>query len=221
MGRQLLDYFLENGHQITMLSRDDAELPHSSKIRYYAFDVTSDETEFPTVDGPVHGLIYFPGTINLKPLRGISAELLRSDFEVNLVGFVRAVKAYLANLKKSGNASVVAFSSVAVQTGMAFHTSVAASKGAIEGVVRTMAAELAPKVRVNAIAPSLTNTPLGENFLNTEAKQKASAERHPLKRYGQPEDMAKMARFLLSDDSGWITGQVLGVDGGLSSIRNV
>ncbi len=125
----------------------------------------------------------------------------------------------LPRLKKVENSSIVLFSTVAVQTGLPFHTQVAASKGAIEGLTKALAAELAPKVRVNCIAPSLTNTPLAASLLNTDQKVEANAQRHPLKRIGSTEDIANMAMFLLSDKASWITGQILHVDGGMSSIK--
>ncbi len=221
IGLQLVNYVLAENNAITVLSRDYGQLPSDDRLTYFPFDVASEKNEFTKVEGAIHGLVYFPGPITIKPVKAIKPMMLRNDFEINLVGFVRSVQAYLPNLKKAEQASVVAFSSVAAQTGLAFHTSIAASKGAVEGAVRAMAAELAPKIRVNAIAPSITQTPLMAGFLDTEAKQKTMAERHPLKRYGQPEDIAGMAHFLLTDKSGWITGQVFSVDGGLGAIRNL
>ena len=131
---------------------------------------------------------------------------------------VKVIQTILPQLSGSKQSSIVLFSSVAASMGMPFHTSVAASKSAIEGFAKALAAEYAPKIRVNVIAPSLTNTPLADKFLNTEAKQEKSAERHPLKRYGQPEDLAKMATFLLNENASWISGQILHVDGGMSTL---
>jgi len=131
---------------------------------------------------------------------------------------VKVLQTVLPLLTASNQASVVLFSSVAASTGMPFHTSVAAAKAAIEGFAKALAAEYAPKIRVNVIAPSISQTPLADKFLNNETKQEKSAERHPLKRFGQPEDSAKLARFLLSDDSSWITGQVMHLDGGMSTL---
>ena len=124
----------------------------------------------------------------------------------------------MTQLTASEQASIVLFSSVAVQMGMPFHTSVAASKGAIEGFAKALAAEYAPKIRVNVIAPSLTDTPLADKFLNNDTKKEKSAERHPLKRFGKPEDMAHMAQFLISEKSSWISGQIFHVDGGMSTL---
>lgn len=178
----------------------------------------TDESTYPHIDGPLHGLLYAPGTINLKPFGQLKESDFRSDWEINVLGLITALKKYQQNLLAEG-ASVVAFSTVAVQTGMPFHTSVAAAKGALEGLVRSLAAEWAPKIRVNAIAPSLTDTPLAVRLLRNEKQAEAAAERHPLKRTGKAADIAAAAAFLLSDESSWITGQVLAVDGGLSALK--
>jgi NAD(P)-dependent dehydrogenase (short-subunit alcohol dehydrogenase family) len=142
-----------------------------------------------------------------------------ADFKVNHIGAVKVIQQSLKALKKSENASIVLFSTVAVQTGLSFHSSVASAKGAIEGLGKALAAELAPTIRVNVIAPSLTDTPLAERLLSSDDKKKANADRHPLKSIGTAEDMANTARFLLGDDSRWMTGQVIAVDGGMGSLR--
>ena len=167
----------------------------------------------------IDGLVYCPGTINLKPFRRLIEADFLHDFRVNVTGAVKVIQQAYNALRKSDQASVVLFSTVAVQLGMNFHSSVAASKGAVEGLVRSLAAEFSPKIRVNAIAPSLTDTPLAAGLLAGEARQKASAEMHPLKRYGNPSDIASAAVFLLNPSSSWITGQVLHVDGGLSALK--
>ena len=142
------------------------------------------------------------------------------DYQINLLGAVKLIQSCLKRLKKSPTgASIVLFSTVAVKTGMAFHASVASAKGAVEGLTRSLAAEFAPRIRVNAIAPSLTDTPLAQTLLSTDAKRQASAERHPLKRIGSTEEMARLAAHLLSDDAAWMTGQILHLDGGMSSLR--
>ncbi|HKK10161.1 MAG TPA: SDR family oxidoreductase, partial [Bacteroidales bacterium] len=197
IGAELTKRTLSKGNKVTLISRSKGSLTEDDNLNHITGDITDKDFEFPKINEPLDGLVYFPGTINLKPFRGLKPEAFREDMEINLIGFVSAMQAYLSNLKKSGNASVIAFSTVAVQTGMPFHTSVASAKGAVEGFVRSLAAELAPKVRVNAIAPSLTDTPLGENLLNTESKQENAKARHPLARYGKPEDIAAMAEFLL------------------------
>ncbi|MDZ7358758.1 MAG: SDR family oxidoreductase, partial [candidate division KSB1 bacterium] len=166
------------------------------------------------------GVVYCPGTINLRPFRQLKEEDFLTDFKINALGAVKTIQGTLNRMKKvEQTASIVLFSTVAVQTGMSYHASIASAKGAVEGLTRSLAAELAPKIRVNCIAPSLTDTPLAARLLGSEEKQQAAAERHPLKRFGQPEDIANLACFLLSDESSWITGQVLHVDGGMSSVR--
>jgi NAD(P)-dependent dehydrogenase (short-subunit alcohol dehydrogenase family) len=165
------------------------------------------------------GLIYFPGTINLKPFHRLTPEDFTKDFQINCLGAVQAIQQALPSLKKSSSASIVMFSTVAVAQGMAFHASISAAKAAVEGIVKSLAAELAPKIRVNAIAPSLTNTPLAHQLLGDEKKREASEKRHPLQSVGNPDDVARLAAFLLSDYSAFITGQIHRPDGGLSSVR--
>lgn len=167
-----------------------------------------------------HGLVYCPGSINLKPFHRLTEQDFLADFQQNVIGAVRLIQQFLPALKKASGASVVLFSTVAVKNGMPFHASIAASKGAVEGLAKSLAAELAAsKIRVNVIAPSLTDTPLAGMLLNTEEKKEAAGKRHPLQRIGTAEDMAAMTSFLLSDDSSWVTGQIIGVDGGLGSLR--
>jgi len=175
----------------------------------------------PPVDLPevIDGAVYFPGTITLKPFTGIKDGDFLSDFEVNLLGAVRFLRAILPSLKRSGSASVVLFSTVAVQTGLPYHASIAAAKGAIEGLTRSLAAEWAPEIRVNAIAPSLTDTPLASRLLDSDQKRESAGARHPLKRVGDPADLAELVALLLGDASRFMTGQILTVDGGMSSVR--
>lgn len=168
--------------------------------------------------GPVGGLAYAVGTITLKPLGRVSAEDARSDFEINALGAMTAIQAALPALKAEGG-SVVLFSSVAVGQGFANHASIAMAKGAVEGLTRALATELAPKVRVNCVAPSLTQTPLAAPLTSNAQMAGAIAALHPMQRLGTPEDIAAAAAFLLGDDAGWMTGQVLGVDGGRSTLR--
>ena len=166
------------------------------------------------------GLVYCPGSINLKPFDRIKPEDFELDYKLQVTGLIKILQLVLPRLKKSANASVVLFSSVAVQTGFTFHSQVAASKGAIEGLTKALAAEFAPKIRVNCIAPSLTNTPLAASLINNEQKLEANSLRHPLKRIGHTKDIAHMALFLLSDKSSWITAQIMHVDGGISSLKS-
>jgi NAD(P)-dependent dehydrogenase (short-subunit alcohol dehydrogenase family) len=157
--------------------------------------------------------------VTLKPFARVKPEDFVSDFQLQLVGAVKVIQASLPKLKNANSPSIVLFSTVAVQTGFNFHSLVASSKGAVEGFTRALAAEFAPKIRVNCIAPSITDTPLAGSLLNTDEKKEANAQRHPLKKIGKPEDLANLAAFLLSEKSSWITGQVLHVDGGMSSLR--
>jgi NAD(P)-dependent dehydrogenase (short-subunit alcohol dehydrogenase family) len=207
--------------RVIVLSRTNKNLDGLSNLEFHAADVTKSADELPQINDPVDGFVYCPGTINLKPLKSLKLEDFQNDFEVNLLGAVKAINKYFNNLKLAGKSSVVLFSTVAVQTGMPYHASVASSKGAVEGLTRTLAAEFAPNIRVNCIAPSITNTPLAEKLLNNEAKIKASEDRHPLKRIGSAEEIAKAVEFLLSEKSGFITGQIIKIDGGISSLKIV
>ena len=183
-------------------------------------DVTAADFSLGELPEVLHGLVYCPGSINLKPFHRISADDFRKELEINTVGAFRAVQMALPALKKgNGLSSVLLFSTVAVQTGMPFHAGIAAAKGALEGLTRALAAELAPGIRVNCIAPSLTDTPLAAGLLSSDEKRQNAANRHPLRRIGATEDMAAAALSLLSDQSGFITGQVLHVDGGMGAIK--
>ncbi len=183
-------------------------------------DVTAPDFTLENLPDVVHGFAYCPGSINLKPFHRISTDDFRKELEINTVGAFRALQQVYPKLKAAGNeASAVLFSTVAVQTGMTFHAGIAAAKGAVEGLVRALAAEWAPNIRVNAVAPSLTDTPLAAQLLNTDEKRLNSAQRHPLRRVGTPADMASAALFLLSEKSGFITGQVLNVDGGMGRLK--
>ncbi|QNL22297.1 SDR family oxidoreductase [Hyphobacterium sp. CCMP332] len=182
------------------------------------WDANSD-SELEIIPDQLDGLIYCPGTINLKPFHRIKAEEFQEEMNINYFGAVKAIQQSLKALKNSEQASIVLFSTVAVQNGMPFHASIASAKGAIEGLTRTLAAEFAPKIRVNAIAPSITKTPLAEKLLSNDDKIKASEERHPLKKIGTVEDISNAIEFLIGDKSKWMTGQILHLDGGMSSTR--
>lgn len=208
---------LENKNNVFVASRTSESIDHLN-VTHIPFDVTTDILDVSKLPAVIDGLVYCPGSINLRPFKGLKMETFESDMQINFFNMVKVVQQLLPQLTASNQASIVLFSSVAASMGMPFHTSVAAAKGAIEGFAKALAAEYAPKIRVNVIAPSLTNTPLADKFLNNETKQEKSAERHPLKRFGQPEDLAQMANFLLSENASWISGQILHVDGGMSTL---
>lgn len=192
---------------------------HSESQEEHMFwDVTAATPDLSVLPENLHALIYCPGTINLKPFKRLTDNDFREDLEINVLGFARAVRA-LEPLLKAGRASVVSFSTVAVSQGMGFHASVAASKGALEAIIRSLAAEYAPTVRFNCIALGLTDTPLAERLLNSEAKRESAASRHPLKTIGSPDDVAAMVQLLVGDNGHFITGQTFGMDGGLSRVR--
>lgn len=208
---------IKEGNTIYIASRTHANLKDTN-FSHIPFDVLTDTFPIEKIPTVIDGLVYCPGSINLKPFKNIKPEAFLEDFQINFLGMVRVLQAVLPNLLASNSPSIVLFSSVAATLGMPFHTSVAASKAAIEGFAKSFAAEFAPKIRINVVAPSLTETPLAEKFLNTDVKRVKAAERHPLKKFGATNDIAALAKFLLEDQSNWITGQVFHVDGGMSSI---
>jgi NAD(P)-dependent dehydrogenase (short-subunit alcohol dehydrogenase family) len=186
---------------------------------FQQLNVLDESLDLSFVPDILDGLVYCPGAVNLKPFARIKPEDFISDYQLQLVGAVKVIQACLPKLKNAVSPSIVLFSTVAVQTGFNFHSLVASSKGAVEGLTKALAAEFAPKIRVNCIAPSITDTPLAGTLLNTEEKKEANAQRHPLKKIGKPEDLANLAEFLLSEKSSWITGQILHADGGMSSVK--
>ncbi|MEM6366249.1 MAG: SDR family oxidoreductase, partial [Planctomycetota bacterium] len=181
-------------------------------------DVTADELPGDAMPDTIAGLAYCPGSIRLRSFRGLAPAAFREDFELNVVGAVKCIQAAMKGLRASDSASVLLFSTVAVELGLPLHASVAASKAAVAGLARTLAAEMSPKVRVNCIAPALVNTPLASQFFGDPEKEKAMADRYPLQRTGEVDDIASTGCFLLTDGA-WITGQTIGVDGGMSTIR--
>ena len=215
IGSVVVDGLVSQGHSVWSVSRSGKAAAGALGI---AWDAVSDEVP-PGLPSEIHGVVYAPGSINLKPFRGLKLDEFRADFELNAMGAVKALQACLPGMKLAGKASVVLFSTVAVQTGMSFHASIAMAKGAIEGLTRSLAAEWAPQIRVNAVAPSLVNTDLASRLLSTPEKVEASGKRHPLQRIGEPNDIASVVLFLLGDGSDWITGQVMAVDGGMGSLR--
>ena len=209
---------LAAGDHITAACRNAGPLAHLG-VPVFPFDALAPELDPAGLPEVLDGLVYFPGSITLKPFHRLTADDFLQDFRVNCLGAVAAIQAALPALKKSGNASIVVFSTVAVAQGMPFHASIAAAKGAVEGLAKSLAAELAPGIRVNVIAPSLTDTPLAAPLLNSDAKREVAAKRHPLQRVGSAEEVAALVAFLLSDASKSMSGQILRPDGGLSSLR--
>ncbi|MCS7053302.1 MAG: SDR family oxidoreductase [Ignavibacterium sp.] len=212
---------LNKENRVIVISRTKRNLEGLSNVEFFSADVTKSADEFPQISEPIHGLVYCPGSINLKPLKSLKIEDFQNDIEINLLGAVKVINKYYNNLKEAEKSSIVLFSTVAVQTGMQYHASIASAKGAVEGLTRSLAAEFAPNIRVNCIAPSITSTPLAEKLLNNETKLKSSEDRHPLKRIGNAKEIAEAVAFLLSDSSSFITGQVLKIDGGISSIKSL
>lgn len=217
IGEALKNQLEAEGNQVFTAGRRDL-----SSAGHIHFDANSTDgfslpDNWPDV---FHGLVYCPGTINLKPIQRLTPTDFQTDFQVNVLGFVQVLQAILPRLKKANGASVVVFSTVAAQIGLGFHASIASSKGALQSLAVSLAAELAPAhIRVNVVAPSLTQTPLASSLLSTPEKLEASARRHPLQRIGSVDDMASAAGYFLSEGSSWVTGQILSVDGGLGKIR--
>ncbi len=219
IGKQLATQFSEAGHKVFGTFNKTAVSENILNVEYHSMDVLA-EVSVDFLPETIDALIYCPGSINLKPFTRIKVADFLSDFDLQVGGAVKVIQAVLPRLKAAEHSSIVLFSTVAVQTGLPFHTQVAASKGAIEGLTKSLAAEFAPKIRVNCIAPSLTDTPLAAMLLNNDQKKEANAERHPLKRIGSTEDIANMAEFLISDKAAWITGQIMHVDGGMSTVKS-
>ncbi|TAF43960.1 MAG: SDR family oxidoreductase [Sphingobacteriales bacterium] len=219
IGLQLVKNLLSQGHTVYAASRQKKELP--TEANFIELDVLGDVSVLKTqLPDELHGLAYCPGTINLKPFGRLTEDDFLNDYKTNVIGAVKVIQQVINKLKTVNTSSIVLFSTVAAKTGMGFHASVAASKSALEGLVISLAAEFAAnKIRVNVIAPSLTNTPLAANLLSSPERIEASDKRHPLGRIGTANEVADAAEFLLSDKSSWITGQVLGIDGGMSSLR--
>ena len=219
IGNSIVRNLAKEGHQLHVISRTDGDLAEIPNVSHIKCDILIEGFDISVLPEKIHGIVYCIGSINLKPFRTLKEEDFLNDFNINVIGAVRMLKSVLKPLKKAEGASVVLFSTVAVQQGMPFHASVAAAKGAVEGLTRSLAAEWAPKIRVNCIAPSLTDTPLANRLLSTPEKKEAAGNRHPLKRVGTADELGEIAAFLLSEKSSWITGQVIGVDGGLSSLK--
>lgn len=208
---------LQYENKIFVASRTNENISDLN-VTHIPFDATTDKLDVSKLPEVIDGLVYCPGSINLRPFKALKIDAFESDLQVNFLSLVKVIQTVLPNLTTSSQSSIVLFSTVAVKMGMPFHTSVSASKGAIEGFAKALAAEYAPKIRVNVIAPSLTDTPLANKFLNSDEKKEKSATRNPMKKVGTSQDIAQMASFLLSEKSNWISGQIFHVDGGMSTL---
>lgn len=216
IGKSTVDKLLNEGHNV-WTTYNTSEINASTNLTVQQVD-TSGNFTLNNLPEELNGLIYAPGSINLAPFHRLKPEDFIQDYEFQVGGAIRSIQQALKALKK-GNGSIVLFSTVAVQTGFNYHSQVASSKGAIEGLTRSLAAEFAPTIRVNCIAPSLTNTPLATKFINSDAKMEANAKRHPMQRVGETKDIVNAISFLINPENSWVTGQVLKVDGGISSIK--
>jgi 3-oxoacyl-[acyl-carrier protein] reductase len=218
IGAALLGKLLERGHRVIQLSRHPEAAPDHPAVTSLHWDVRTNDFPANALPTTLDGLAYCPGTIRLRPFERLAEKEWKEDLEINLLGAVRALQGAMKALKAAESAGIVLFSTVAVGTGLPFHASIASAKGAVEGLTRSLAAELAPRIRVNAVAPTLTATPLAERLIGNESKRTAAAERHPLRTIGEPEDVAGAALWLL-EDARMTTGQVIRIDAGLATLR--
>lgn len=215
IGNAIVTSLLSSYDEIVNISRTAPEESHPN-LKHYNCDILNDE--LPDID-EADGLVYCPGSINLKPINRLSIDDFKNDFEINVIGAVKAIQKYLPALKKGHKPSIVLFSTVAAKLGMPFHASVAASKSAIEGLTKSLGAELAPTIRVNAIAPTVTDTDLASKLLRNDRMIEGMKERHPLKKYLQPQEVADMAGFLLSEKAASLSGQIFEMDCGIVSFK--
>mgnify|MGYP001041013821 FL=1 len=206
IGGSVVDLLSE--YECVVFSRNESALEN-----HLVCDVLKDD--LPDIDN-LSGLVYCPGSINLKPFHRLSEEDFLQDFQINVLGAVRVIQKYFRELKRN-KGSIVLFGTVAAHQGMSFHASIAAAKGGLEALGRSLAAEWAPHIRVNIVNPSLTETSLADGLLNTDQKKENAALRHPLKKIGQPIDIAKAVQLCLENE--WMTGQTIGVDGGMSTLK--
>jgi len=214
IGSSLINNLIEKNNVIN-ISRTAPSFNHNH-LTHYSCDVLTDE--LPEIDS-IDSIVYCPGSINLKPISRLNLEDFRKDFEINVLGAVKTIQKYLNTLKKGNNPSIVLFSTVASKLGMPFHASIATSKSGIEGLVKSLGAELAPTIRINAIAPTVTDTELASKLLRNDKMIANIKDRHPLKKFLNPQEVADMAAFLLSDKTGSISGQVFEMDCGIVTFK--
>ena len=219
IGLALAQNLSQSGHQVYGTYHTTIPNFAESQIKYFPLNVLDETYVLDSLPDRLDGVVYCPGSILLRPFERIQPDQFLKDYQLQVLGAIKVIQAVFPRLKQNEKASILLFSTIAVQSGFSFHSQISASKGAIEGLTRALAAEYAPKVRVNCIAPSLTDSPLAASLLNTDQKREANAMRHPLKRIGRAEDIAHMAAFLLSEKADWVTGQIMHVDGGLSSLK--
>ena len=224
IGSSLAEQLADSGHEVHLIARNETELkPLSEKLgcTYSVADVLEEnfieKVKADASDFDVKGVAYCVGSIDLKPLKRVTESDLHNCMKLNLYSAIEVIKGFQEELKKN-HGSIVLFSSVAAQKGFTNHTIIASAKAAIEGLTVTLAAEFAPNIRVNCIAPSLTNSKISHSMLKSPVVAEALAKAHPLKRLGDGKDSAAMAKFLLSEESSWVTGQIIGVDGGRSQL---
>ncbi|MCB0461865.1 MAG: SDR family oxidoreductase [Flavobacteriaceae bacterium] len=214
IGKALVKLLLKS-HKVINISRTEPEFSHDN-LKHMSCDVILDN--LPNIE-EADGLVYCPGSINLKPFNRLSIEDFKNDFEINVLGAVKAIQKYLDVLKQSKNPSIILFSTVASKLGMPFHASIATAKSGVEGLVKSLGAELAPTIRINAIAPTVTHTELASKLLRNDRMIENITERHPLKKYLNPEEVAEMAYYLLSNKAASISGQVFEMDCGIVSFK--
>lgn len=215
IGREIVNSQLEKGNNCYNFSRTESGINNQNLIEE-KIDILSDD--LPDIEN-IDSVIYCPGSINLKPILQLKEEDFVNDFNINVLGAIKTVKTYLNNLKKGDDPSLLFFSTVAVGQGMPFHSSVSVAKAGIEGLTKSLAAELAPSIRVNCIAPTITRTDMAQRILRNEKIEENIANKHPLKKICEAKDISDMADFLISHNAKNITGQIMHVDGGMSTLK--